>query len=154
MERTFVMVKPDGVQRRLVGRIVGRFEEKGLKLVGLKLISMSEEQARELYSVHKGKPFCDGLVRFVVSSPAVVMVIEGSYAIKVVRNLLGATFSYDAQPGTIRGDFGTSKGFNLVHGSDSVESADREIPIFFQETEFVAWNPVDTTWVYEGPERK
>lgn len=154
MERTFVMVKPDGVQRRLVGRILARFEEKGLKLAGLKLISMSEKQARELYSVHKGKPFYDGLVRFVISSPAVVMVMEGSYAIKVVRNLLGATFSYDAQPGTIRGDYGTSKGFNLVHGSDSVESADREIPIFFKESEFVAWSPVDTTWVYEEPERK
>ncbi|MBI2900715.1 MAG: nucleoside-diphosphate kinase [Planctomycetes bacterium] len=153
MERTFVMIKPDGVQRRLVGRIVNRIEEKGLRVAGLKLLSMKESQATELYSVHKGKPFYDGLVKFVTSSPVVVMVIEGAYAIKVVRALLGATFGYDAAPGTIRGDFGTSKGFNLVHGSDSPESAQREIPIFFRPEEVVAWSPADANWVYEGPER-
>ena len=147
------MIKPDGVQRRLVGRIVNRIEEKGLKLVGLKLLQMSEKQAKELYSVHQGKPFYDGLVKFIISSPVTVMVIEGAYAIKVVRKLLGATFSYDAEPGTIRGDYGTSKGFNLTHGSDSPESAAREIPIFFGKDELVSWTPIDTMWVYEGPER-
>jgi len=154
MERTFVMIKPDGVQRRLVGRILGRIEEKGLKLLGLKLLFMSDKQAKDLYSVHHGKSFYEGLVRFVTSSPVVVMVVDGAYAIKVVRNLLGATFGHDAQPGTIRGDFATSKGFNLIHGSDSVESAQREIPIFFHEKELLVWNPADTAWVYEEPERK
>lgn len=154
MERTFVMIKPDGVQRRLVGRILHRIEEKGLKLVGLKLISMKEAQATELYSVHKGKPFYDGLVKFVTSSPVAVMVIEGAYAVKVVRALLGATFGHEAAPGTIRGDYGTSKGFNLIHGSDSTDSSAREIPIFFKPEELVAWSPVDANWVYEEPERK
>ena len=154
MERTFVMIKPDGVQRRLVGRILNRIEEKGLKLMGLKLVSMKDAQAKDLYSVHQGRPFYDGLVKFVTSSPVVVMVIEGAYAIKVVRNLLGATFGHEAVPGTIRGDFATSKGFNLIHGSDSPESAQREIPIFFKAEDLVTWSPVDTNWVYEEPERK
>ncbi len=154
MERTFVMIKPDGVQRRLVGRIVNRVEEKGLKIVGLKLVSMRESQATELYAVHKGKAFYDGLVMFVTSSPVVVMTIEGAYAVKVVRALLGATFGHEAAPGTIRGDFATSKGFNLIHGSDSPESSAREIPIFFRPEELVSWSPADTTWVYEEPERK
>jgi nucleoside-diphosphate kinase len=154
MERTFVMIKPDGVQRRLVGRILSRIEEKGLQLVGLKLLQMSEAQARNLYSVHQGRPFYETLVKFVTASPAVVMVIEGAYAIKVVRSLLGATFGHEAAPGTIRGDYGTSKGFNLVHGSDSAESAQREIPIFFQAAELASWTPIDQTWIYEEPERK
>jgi nucleoside-diphosphate kinase len=154
MERTFVMIKSDGVQRRLVGRILNRIEEKGLKLVGLKLISMRDTQAKDLYSVHQGRPFYDGLVKFITSSPVVVMAIEGAYAIKVVRTLLGATFGQEAAPGTIRGDYGTSKGFNLVHGSDSPESAQREIPIFFQAEELVSWSPNDLTWVYEEPERR
>jgi nucleoside-diphosphate kinase len=154
MERTFVMIKPDGVQRRFVGRIVNRFEEKGLKLVGLKLLQMSKKQATTLYEVHKGKAFYEGLVRFVTASPVVVLVLEGAHAIKVVRKLLGATFSYDAEPGTIRGDFGTSKGYNLIHGSDSPESAAKEIPIFFDLAELADWEPVDNVWVYEEPERK
>ncbi len=154
MERSFCMIKPDGVQRRLVGRIVARFEDKGLRLAGLKLIQMSQKQAQELYSIHKGKPFHDTLVRFVTASPAVVMVIEGNQAVAVVRKLLGATFGFNAEPGTIRGDYGGSKGFNLVHGSDAVESAQREIPIFFQEGELARYEHADLAWVYEEPERK
>jgi nucleoside-diphosphate kinase len=154
MERSFCMIKPDGVQRRLVGRILGRIEDKGLRLAGLKLIQMSQKQAQELYSIHQGKPFYETLVRFVTASPAVVMVIEGFQAVAVVRKLLGATFGFNAEPGTIRGDYGGSKGFNLVHGSDAVDSAKREIPIFFQESELARYEHVDSVWVYEEPERK
>lgn len=154
MERTFCMIKPDGVQRRLVGRILSRFEDKGLRIVGLKLLRMSPEQAERLYAIHKGKPFYDSLVRFVTSSPVVVLVIEGHQAVAVVRKLLGATFGYTAEPGTIRGDYGCSKGFNLIHGSDAVESAQREIPIFFREGELVAYEHADHVWVLEEPERK
>ena len=148
------MIKPDGVQRRLIGRIVGRIEDKGLRLAGLKLIQMSPKQAQELYSIHQGKPFYDTLVRFVTASPAVVMVIEGHQAVAVVRKLLGATFGFNAEPGTIRGDYGGSKGFNLIHGSDAVDSAKREIPIFFQESELARYEHVDQVWVLEEPERK
>ena len=154
MERSFSMIKPDGVQRRLIGRILQRFEDKGLRLAGLKLIQVSKKQAETLYSVHQGKPFYDGLVKFITSSPVVTLVIEGNQAIAVVRKLLGATFGFNAEPGSIRGDYGCSKGFNLVHGSDSVESATREIPIFFQESELVKTEHADLTWVLEEPERK
>jgi nucleoside-diphosphate kinase len=154
MERSFSMIKPDGVQRRLVGRILQRIEDKGLRLAGLKLVRVSAAQAQALYSVHEGKPFYDTLVRFVTSSPVVVMAIEGHQAVAVVRKLLGATFGYAAEPGSIRGDFGCSKGFNLVHGSDSAESAAREIPIFFQDAELVRYEHADHAWVLEEPERK
>ncbi len=154
MERTFCMIKPDGVQRRLVGRILSRFEDKGLRIAGLKLLRVSAEQAERLYAIHKGKPFYDSLVRFVTSSPVVVMVIEGHQAVAVVRKLLGATFGFAAEPGTIRGDYGCSKGFNLIHGSDAVESAQREIPVFFQEGELVRYEHADHAWVLEEPERK
>ncbi|MBI5355619.1 MAG: nucleoside-diphosphate kinase [Candidatus Aenigmarchaeota archaeon] len=154
MERTFVMVKPDGVQRRLAGRIIQRFEDKGLRIVGLKMIRMSHKQAEDLYSIHKGKPFYDTLVKFITSSPVVVMAIEGNQAVSVSRKLLGATFGFNAEPGTIRGDFGGSKGLNLIHGSDSPESAQREIPIFFSEGELAKYEHADIGWVYEEPERK
>src|ERR1043166_9145461 len=154
MERTFSMIKPDGVQRRLVGRIVQRFEDKGLRIVGLKLLHMSTKQAETLYSIHKGKPFYDTLVRFVTASPVVVMSIEGNQAVAIVRKLLGATFGFNAEPGSIRGDYGSSKGFNLIHGSDAAESAQREIPIFFDEKELVKYEHVDNVWVLEEPERK
>jgi nucleoside-diphosphate kinase len=152
-ERTFVMIKPDGVQRRLVGRIVERIEQKGLSIVGLKLIRMARARAEQLYGVHQGKPFFETLVAFVTSSPVVVMAVEGHQAIAVVRKLLGATFGFNAEPGTIRGDFGASKGFNLVHGSDSAESAARELPIFFGPDELVAVERCDLNWILEPPER-
>lgn len=153
MERTFCMIKPDGVQRRLVGKILQRFEEKGLRVAGLKLVRVDKATAEELYSVHKGRPFYETLVKFVTSSPVVAMVLEGAYTIEVVRAQLGATFGYQAAPGTIRGDYGSSKGFNLIHASDSKESAAREIPIFFKPKELVAWTHADHEWVYEEPER-
>jgi len=153
MERTFVMVKPDGVQRRLIGRIVHRIEEKGLTIAGLKLIRMTETQARDLYSVHQGKPFYETLLSFVTSAPAVVMAVEGFRAVGVVRKLLGATFGFEAESGTIRGDYGNSRGFNLVHGSDSPDSAAREIPIFFGNAELLSYSLADESWVNEAPER-
>ncbi|MHC4607067.1 MAG: nucleoside-diphosphate kinase [Planctomycetota bacterium] len=153
MERTFVMIKPDGVQRRRVGDILSRFERKGLRLAALKLVHMPKKQAETLYSIHKGKPFYDPLMKFVTSSPVIVMVVEGYDAVKVVRKLLGATFGHEAEPGTIRGDFGISRGFNLIHGSDSPESAAREIPIFFTDAEVLAYEMTDGVWVNEGPER-
>ena len=154
MERTFCMIKPDGVQRRLVGKIVQRFEEKGLRLVAMKLIRMDKTTAENLYSVHKGRPFYDTLVSFVTSGPVVVMAIEGFNAVEVVRKLMGATFGFNAEPGTIRGDYGGSKGFNLIHGSDSGDSVKRELPIFFTEKELMAYAHPDIEWVYEAPERK
>jgi nucleoside-diphosphate kinase len=154
MERTFSMIKPDGVQRRLVGRILQRFEDKGLRVVGLKMILMSARQAETLYSIHKERPFYATLLKFITASPVVVMVIEGNQAVAVVRKLLGATFGFNAEPGSIRGDYGSSKGLNLIHGSDAPESAQREIPIFFEEKELVRWEHVDTVWVLEEPERK
>jgi nucleoside-diphosphate kinase len=152
-ERSFVMLKPDAVQRRLVGRILQRFEEKGLSIVGLKMINMSRAKAEDLYSVHKGRPFYETLVAFVTASPVVVMAVEGNQAIAVVRKLLGATFGFNAEPGTIRGDFGSSKGFNLIHGSDSPESAARELPIFFSAKDLVKIDRADLGWVLEEPER-
>jgi len=154
MERTFSMIKPDGVQRRLVGKIVQRYEDKGLRIVGLKLIQMSQKQAETLYSIHKERPFYGSLMKFVTASPVVVMVIEGNQAVAVVRKLLGATFGFNAEPGSIRGDYGCSKGYNLIHGSDAVEAAQREIPIFFDENELVKYEHVDNVWVLEEPERK
>jgi nucleoside-diphosphate kinase len=154
MERTFSMIKPDGVQRRLVGRILQRFEDKGLRIIGLKLIQVSQAQAEDLYGIHKGRPFYDSLMRFVTASPVVVIAVEGNQAVAVVRKLLGATFGFNAEPGSIRGDFGCSKGYNLVHGSDSAESAAREIPIFFRPEELAKYEHVDHVWVLEEPERK
>lgn len=154
MERTFSMIKPDGVQRRLVGRILQRFEDKGLRIAGLKLVQMTPRQAEALYSIHKERPFYATLTKFVTASPVVVMVIEGHQAVSVVRKLLGATFGFNAEPGSIRGDYGGSKGYNLIHGSDAPEAAQREIPIFFDEKELVKYEHVDAVWVLEEPERK
>lgn len=148
------MIKPDGVQRRLIGRILQRFEDKGLRLIGLKLLSVSQAQAENLYGIHKERPFYGSLMKFVTASPVVVIAVEGNQAIAVVRKLLGATFGFNAEPGSIRGDFSCSKGYNLVHGSDSPEAAAREIPIFFGANELVTYEHVDNVWVLEEPERK
>lgn len=148
------MIKPDGVQRRLIGRILQRFEDKGLRLIGLKLLSVSQAQAENLYGIHKERPFYGSLMKFVTASPVAVIAVEGNQAIAVVRKLLGATFGFNAEPGSIRGDFSCSKGYNLVHGSDSPEAAAREIPIFFGANELVKYEHVDNVWVLEEPERK
>ncbi len=131
VERTFVMIKPDGVRRGLIGEVISRFERKGLKIVALKMLHMSREQAEELYSVHRDKPFFNDLVEFVTSGPVVVMIVEGESAISVVRTLIGPTDGRKAPPGTIRGDFALSIQENIVHASDSPESFEREHKIFF-----------------------
>ncbi|MHB8840714.1 MAG: nucleoside-diphosphate kinase [Candidatus Aquicultor sp.] len=137
MERTFTMVKPDGVRKSLAGEIIKRYESAGLKLIALKLVRLSQEKAEELYSIHKGKPFFDELVDFITSGPVVPMVLEGENAVSRVRDIMGATNPKEAAPGTIRGDFAEEISENIVHGADSVESASREIPVFFSEIELV-----------------
>lgn len=149
MERTLVLVKPDGVQRQLIGQIIARFEAKGLKLVGLRLLRMTTAMAEDLYSVHKGKPFHGSLMKFITSGPLVALALEGPKAIAIGRKLLGATFGPNAEAGTIRGDFGCSKSFNLVHGSDSAESAAREIPILFKQGDLVEYNLASAAWTFD-----
>jgi nucleoside-diphosphate kinase len=181
-DRTLIIIKPDGVQRHLIGEIIGRFEKKGLKLVAAKFLKPDNTIAAKLYAVHKGKPFYDSQVRFLCSSPVLAMVWEapstgsttlitgssprlrsgqagqtsspqassgqGQGAIEIVRRMLGSTFGYEATPGTIRGDLGCSRSFNLVHGSDSTQSADYEIPIFFRPEEIVNYEFADEHWLY------
>ncbi len=150
MERTFFAVKPDGVGRGLVGELLGRLERKGLRLVGLKLMQVSEGLAREHYADHREKPFFAGLVSFITSGPIVATVWEGREAISTVRSLMGATDPAKAAPGTLRGDFGLSISANLVHGSDSPESAAREISLFFRTEELVGAARPEESWIYAG----
>lgn len=149
MERTFIMIKPDGVQRGLVGEIISRFESKGFTLVGMKLMSVSRELAEKHYGVHKDKPFFAGLVEFITSSPVVAMVWEGDSVVVSARTLIGATNPISSAPGTIRGDFGITIGRNLIHGSDAVETAQSEIALWFEEAELAAWDPALKGWLYE-----
>lgn len=144
MEKTLILLKPDAVKRRLIGRILSRFEDKGLRVAGMKLMQISKELAAKHYADHQGKPFYDGLVDFMTSDPVVAMAIEGPKAIEVCRAMMGATFGFKADPGTIRGDFGISNQFNLVHGSDSPESAQRELELFFPGGEgILPWETAD-----------
>ena len=154
MERSFCMVKPDGVMRRLAGEIIGRIERKGLRVVGMKLILMTAEQATRLYKVHEGKPFYPKLTKFITSGPVVVMVVEGNEAVKAIRGLLGATTGYEAAAGTIRGDYGLSRGKNLVHGSDSVENAKTEMAIFFKDSDLIEYTAPDLDWCLEPDEKR
>lgn len=147
MERTLIIVKPEGVQRGLAGQVLARFEAKGLKVVGLKLLQIPRELAERHYAEHQGKPFYEGLVSHITSSPAVVGVLEGPEAISVARTLMGPTNPRTAPPGTIRGDFGLEIGMNIVHGSDSPESAAREIGIFFAPAEVVSYERAGDHWV-------
>lgn len=147
VQRTLILIKPDGVQRRLVGTIVQRFEQKGLRLVGLKLLQAGRELAEKHYAVHKGKPFYDSLLQFLTSGPTVAMVWEGREAVAVARTLMGVTDGTKAPPATIRGDFALSVQNNLVHGSDSVESAALEIGLWFKPDELVSYQPTDATWI-------
>ena len=149
MERTFIAIKPDGVQRNLVGEIIGRFEAKGFTLVGLKMIKPSQELAETHYGVHKERPFFKGLVDFITSGPLVAMVWEGEGVVAAGRLMIGATNPLTSNPGTIRGDFGVSIGRNIIHGSDAVETAQSEIALWFNEDELVDWTPVGTPWLYE-----
>ncbi|ERT06671.1 nucleoside diphosphate kinase [Lyngbya aestuarii BL J] len=149
MERTFIAIKPDGVQRRLVGEVISRFEEKGFTLVGLKLMSVSRELAESHYEVHKGKPFFDGLMKFITSGPVVAMVWEGDGVVAAARKMIGATNPLTAEPGTIRGDYAVSVGRNLIHGSDAIETANREISLWFKEEDLIAWEPSIMSWLVE-----
>lgn len=137
MEQTLVLVKPDGVAKKICGEIITRFEQRGLSLMGLKLIRLTEEQAKRHYAEHEGKPFFSGLVSFITSGPIVAIVVKGENAIKVVRTMMGATNPVEALPGTIRGDFALTIDSNIIHGSDSAISAEREIGIFFATDELV-----------------
>jgi nucleoside-diphosphate kinase len=150
MQRTLIIFKPDCVQRRLVGSILGRFEAKGLQIVALKLIQVGRQLAEQHYAEHKERPFFAGLIQFITSGPVVVGVLEGNEAVTVVRNLLGATSGLTAAPGTIRGDFSLSKQNNLIHGSDSPESAAREIALWFKPEELVTYTLTGLEWVFEG----
>jgi nucleoside-diphosphate kinase len=149
MERTLILVKPDGVQRGLVGEIVGRFERRGLKLAGMKFMQMSEELAGRHYAVHQGRPFYNSLVEYITSGPIVAMVWEGNNAVAAGRATIGATKPVEAAPGTIRGDLAMEIGRNLVHGSDSPENGAKEASLFFAEDELVSWNRVTDNWIIE-----
>lgn len=149
IERTFLAVKPDGVQRGLVGKIITRLEEKGFTLVSLKLVLVSSDLAKKHYSEHEDKPFFKGLVDFITSGPVVAMVWEGKDVINTVRKMMGKTNPLEAEAGTIRGDFGIDIGQNVVHGSDSLESAKREIGLFFRDEELISWKKDLDKWIYE-----
>lgn len=148
MEKTFLMVKPDGVQRNLVGEITKRFEAKGFKLAGAKLMVISDELAENHYGEHKERPFFGELVEFITSGPVFAMVWEGENVIKSARDMMGKTNPLEAASGTIRGDFGMTVGKNIIHGSDSEESAEREIDLFFEENEIVSYTKQDSAWIY------
>ena len=149
MDTTLLIVKPDGVQRGLVGEIVGRFERKGLHLVGMKMMTISPELAAEHYKDHAEKPFYGGLVRFMTSSPVVAFAVRGVGAIGICRKMMGATFGSKAEPGTIRGDFGISDSFNLIHGSDGPKTAESELALFFDPGEILETDRTIETWVYD-----
>ena len=149
MERTLIILKPDAVQRGLCGQILARFEQKGLQIVGLKFMKLPPQLVETHYEPHRGKPFYAGLVRFMTSSPVIVLALEGRDAIAIARKMMGATFGSKAEPGTIRGDFGVSNSYNLIHGSDSPESATRELGLFFKPEELVEWQPASRAWIYD-----
>ena len=149
METTLIILKPDAVQRGIMGRIISRFEDKGLQVVGAKFMQISQDLAARHYADHKEKPFYAGLVSFMTSSPVLVLALRGNGAIAVCRSLMGATFGFKADAGTIRGDFGVSSSFNLIHGSDSPEAASRELDLFFNDGEVLDYDRAIESWVYD-----
>lgn len=150
IERTFVMIKPDGVQRELVGEILMRFERRSLRIAGLKMMTLSRELAEKHYEEHKGEDYYEPLIAFVTSSPVVAIVFEGPHAVQLVRNMMGALNPEESGPGSIRGDFTASKRYNLVHGSDSCESAEREIKLFFRDDEIFEYTRELEHWLSDG----
>ncbi|AMM89390.1 nucleoside diphosphate kinase [Bacillus pumilus] len=148
MDKTFLMVKPDGMERQLIGEIVSRFEKKGLQLVGAKLMSIPKEVAETHYGEHKEKPFFGELVDFITSGPVFAMVWQGEQVVDVTRQIIGKTNPKEALPGTIRGDYGLTVGKNIIHGSDSPESAEREINLFFKQEELTNWDQTISSWIY------
>jgi nucleoside-diphosphate kinase len=152
LERTLIILKPDCVQRRLIGTIVQRFEQKGLTIAAMKLMQITRQLAEQHYAVHKGKPFYPGLIDYITSGPVVLMVAAGPNAIAISRKLMGKTFGYEAEPGTIRGDFGASRTYNLVHGSDAPETAEFEIDLYFKPNEILDYAPADQKSVFRPDE--
>jgi nucleoside-diphosphate kinase len=150
VEQTLIILKPDCVQRRLIGRVLQRFEDKGLRIAAMKMIRITRELAERHYAPHKGKPFYPGLIDYITSGVVVVMVVAGPGAIAICRKLMGKTFGFDAEPGTIRGDFGASKTLNLVHGSDAPETAAAEIALYFKSEEILDYAHADTPWVVQN----
>jgi len=150
LERTLVLLKPDAVQRGLIGKVTGRLEQRGLKLVGLKLVQVDSSLAETHYALHKGKPFYEGLIRYIVASPVVAMVWEGPRAIEVVRQTMGSTDPKEAHPGSVRHDFGLEIGRNLTHASDGPQTAQDEIQLWFSEAELVSWSRDTDRWIYEA----
>jgi nucleoside-diphosphate kinase len=149
METTLIILKPDAVQRGLMGKILTRFEDKGLQVVGCKLTQISQQLAATHYEAHQAKPFYAGLVKFMTSAPVLVLALRGNGAITIARNMMGATFGSKANPGTIRGDFGVSNSYNLIHGSDSPEAAERELKLFFAPGEVLSFGRAIEAWVYD-----
>jgi len=149
MERSLIILKPDAVQRGLIGEIITRFERKGIQVAGMKFMKIPQQLAETHYEPHKGKPFYAGLVKFMTSSPVLVIALQGKDVINISRKMMGATFGSKAEPGTIRGDYGVSNSFNLIHGSDSPESAARELKLFFKPEELLDWTPASQGWVYD-----
>ena len=148
-EQTFIMIKPDGVQRGCIGNIISRFEQKGIKIVAMKMIQVSRELAEKHYGIHKGKPFFEPTVEYIISSPVVAMVLEGNNAIQIVRSMMGKTNPQEAAPGTIRGDFGQFIGRNIVHGSDGPDTAAFEINLWFKPEEIASYTRIDEQWLTE-----
>jgi len=151
VERTLIIVKPDGVQRGLTGEIIRRFETRGLRIVGMKFMSVSRALAEQHYAIHKGKPFYEPLVNYITSGPVVVMALEGTNAVEAARGTIGATNPAKAAAGSIRGDLGIEIGRNLVHGSDSVENGQAEIALWFKPDELVSWQRSTDSWIFEKP---
>lgn len=154
METTLLIFKPDAVKRRLLGRIIQRLEDRGFKIRGLKMTQISKELAERHYGVHKDKPFYPGLIKYITSSPVVICAVAGPRAVEVCRKMMGATFGWKAESGTIRGDFGISNSFNLIHGSDSTDSAKHELGLFFADGELQDYDMPDDAWVFDPAEDK
>ena len=149
METTMVIVKPDAVQRKLIGRILARFEEKGFQIIGLKMTTVPEATIRSQYAQHEGKPFYEPLVRYMSDAPVVLIALHGKNAVEIARRMMGETFGSEAAPGTIRGDYALSNRFNLVHGADSAGAARKEIKLFFKPEELLSYEASDEGWVYD-----
>lgn len=149
MERTLIIIKPDGVERALIGPIITRFEQRGLKIAGMKMMRVSDQLARKHYAIHQGKPFFEPLIQYITSAPVVVMALEGPDAIQIARNTIGATKPVEATPGSIRGDLGLMVGRNLVHGSDSPETGAAEIALWFDTSELIDYERAIDRWILE-----
>ncbi len=152
MQTTLIILKPDAIHRRLIGPIITRFENKGLRIIGMKMMKVTRALAEQHYAEHKGKPFYDDLIAFITSSPVLALAVRGNDAVAVCRKLIGKTKGTEAEPGTIRGDFGLSGAFNLVHGSDSETSAARELELWFNTNELNDYVPVTEHWIYQNGE--